>query len=157
VTTGSWLGATCSGARVAGASTLDCTGGAACEEGASTDDGATEGISAAVDFSAGASRAAGGSGTTVVVGADGPDGPSPGFANAGAIPPVIAVNEMTIPDANTAQTVRFRHIFNGARIAHRLLRYIPRRWSPTGLTKDIDRAPDSLQAIHRRTRGRDRR
>ncbi|BDX31507.1 hypothetical protein TUM20985_20540 [Mycobacterium antarcticum] len=44
-----------------------------------------------------------GSGAIVVVGRT---GSSPGLAKAGATPPVSAVSEMTIPDANTAHTVR---------------------------------------------------
>ena len=101
-------------------------------EGAPTDvgDGATDGTSAGLDFSVGARVAAGGSGSTVVDGAPGELGEL-GAANAGATPPVSAVNEMTTPDARTAQTVRLRQIFNGAPIAHRLLRTLPRHCSRT--------------------------
>ena len=114
------LGCAAEGAAVCAGSTLGTTTGA----------GATVGTSAAVGRSAGASRVAAGasrgaagSGTTVVVGAD---GSSPGLANAGATPPVSAVNETTIPDARTAHTVRRRQIFNDAPTVQRLLlRYPP--------------------------------
>jgi hypothetical protein len=135
------VGATGSGVRVeGGASTLDGAEGAtttgasvvgtAAAGAFSTEDGATDGTSAGLDFSAGARVAAGGSGSTVVDGAPGEPG-EPGAANAGATPPVSAVNEMTTPDARTAQTVRLRQIFNGAPIAHRLLRTLPRHCSRT--------------------------
>jgi hypothetical protein len=39
-----------------------------------------------------------------------------GFANAGAIPPVSAVREITTPDARTATTLRLAQISNGALI-----------------------------------------
>lgn len=138
VTAESLVGATGSGVRVeGGASTLDGAEGAttagasvvgtAAAGAFSTEDGATDGTSAGLDFSAGARVAAGGSGSTVVDGAPG----ELGAANAGATPPVSAVNEMTTPDARTAQTVRLRQIFNGAPIAHRLLRTLPRHCSRT--------------------------
>ena len=57
-----------------------------------------------------------GAGTTTVV--DGEAGSSPGFANAGAIPPVSAVREMTTPDARTATTPRLEQNSIGARIVH---------------------------------------
>jgi hypothetical protein len=124
------VGETGSGARVwVGASTVCCTvgtttgGGAStvcCTVGTTTGAGATgDGMSATVGFSTGASvTVTGGAGTIVVVGTT---GSSPGLANAGAMPPVSAVMEMTTPDASTAQTVRLRQNSNGAPIVHRLL------------------------------------
>ena len=47
--------------------------------------------------------------TTVVVSL-----PSPGWARAGAIPPVSAVSEITMPDARTATTPRFEQNSRGA-------------------------------------------
>lgn len=85
-------------------------------------------------FSAGAwVAAAGGSGAIVVVGTE---GSSPGFAKAGATPPVSAVREITTPEASTAHAVRVRQIFSdvfaGARIVHRLLTI----YSPAPLVAD---------------------
>jgi hypothetical protein len=125
VTTGSGAGATGSGARVCGGASTVCWTVGTTTGGASTDDG----ICAAVDCSTGAwVTATVGSGAIVVVGTT---GSVPGSANAGAIPPVSAVREMTTPDASTAQTVRLRQISNGARIVQRLLRSLPRhRFGP---------------------------
>jgi hypothetical protein len=107
-----------SGSRVGGgASTVSGTGGATVTGAGATADG----MSATVGFSTGACFVAStvGCGATVVVG---PTGSVPGFAKAGATPPVSAVSEMTTPVAKTAQTVRLRQISNGAPIVHRLLR-----------------------------------
>lgn len=130
----SWVGATGAADRVGGGATAlgwaaDGAGADAGSLGSAlgteTGAGATVGTSAAVGASrvaAGASRGAAGSGTTVV---DGADGSSPGLANAGATPPVSAVNETTIPDASTAHAVRRRHTFNDAPTVQRLLSECP--------------------------------
>jgi hypothetical protein len=57
-----------------------------------------------------------GSGAATVVVATGvvSEGSVPGFANAGAIPPVSAVREITNPDARTATTLRLEQISSGA-------------------------------------------
>ena len=51
----------------------------------------------------------------MVAGAQG-GGSNSGLANAGAIPPVSAVREITTPDARTATTLRLEQISNGALI-----------------------------------------
>ena len=122
VMTGSGVGATGSEARVLlGASTVCSTVGVTTGAGASTvcctvgtsagDDATDEGTSAAESLrrALGSPRRATGSprtvgsGATVVVGTT---GSSPGLAKAGAMPPVSALREMTIPDARTAHAVR---------------------------------------------------
>jgi hypothetical protein len=60
--------------------------------------------------STGAVAVSSGSGTTTVVVAS---VPSPRWATAGAIPPVSAVREITMPDASTATTPRFEQISRG--------------------------------------------
>ena len=119
--------------------------------GTTTGNGATgDGICAAVGCSTGASvTATVGTGAVVVTGTT---GSVPGSANAGAIPPVSAVREMTTPDAKTAQTVRLRQISNGAPTAHRLLKISPPTpvWTSgltVSLTRDIGRPMDSLQPV----------
>ena len=72
--------------------------------------GATTSGSGAVTSGSGA--------TTVVVTPES----SPGWANAGAIPPVSAVKEMTTPDANTATTPRFEQSSSWSFHVNRLLR-----------------------------------
>jgi hypothetical protein len=76
-------------------------GGAGAFGGASADGASVSSVACA--FGSGA-------GTVVVV----TEGSVPGFANAGAIPPVSAVREITNPDARTATTLRLEQISSGA-------------------------------------------
>jgi hypothetical protein len=55
-----------------------------------------------------------GAGTVVVTTEVVSEGSVPGFANAGAIPPVSAAREITTPDARTATTLRLEQISSGA-------------------------------------------
>jgi hypothetical protein len=151
VTTGSGAGATGSGAWACGGATTVCWTVGTTTGGASTD--ADDGICAAVDCSTGAwVTATVGSGAIVVVGTT---GSVPGSANAGAIPPVSAVSEMTTPDASTAQTVRLRQISNGARIVQRLLRSLPRhRFGPAASLHSQESSAIRRIRYIRCTRGR---
>ncbi|MGZ5390522.1 MAG: hypothetical protein ACXWD3_01365 [Mycobacterium sp.] len=86
-----------------------CTG--ACVSGAvstSAGAGASAGACGAASTGSGADTSGAGA-TTVVVSL-----PSPGWARAGAIPPVSAVSEITMPDARTATTPRFEQNSRGA-------------------------------------------
>jgi hypothetical protein len=69
--------------------------------------GGTSADGAAVSFGSGA-------GAVVVTTGVVSEGSVPGFANAGAIPPVSAVREITNPDARTATTLRLEQISSGA-------------------------------------------
>jgi len=92
------------GAWVAGA----CCVAGACGICGATAVGTSTGACGATTSGSGAVTSGAGA-TTVVVAPESP----PGWANAGAIPPVSAVKEMTTPDANTATTPRFEQSSSG--------------------------------------------
>jgi hypothetical protein len=109
---------------VDGASTVASADAVACVSGRGTwVAGTGTWVCGACGASAGASGATSSSGavasgsgaTTVVVTALS----SPGWANAGAMPPVSAVREITTPDASTATTPRFEQISMGAPTVYR--------------------------------------
>ena len=70
-------------------------------------------------FTGGGAWCAGTGGLTGVVGGAGAAGTT-GAAEDGVIPPVSAVNETAVPEANTTNTPRL-HVRNAAHIVHRLL------------------------------------
>jgi hypothetical protein len=136
----------CGGAcTTAGASVTRGGGGASTLGGACGMTGATGGAAGGSaitgaccwGFGAGASCGAcwtgAGSGTATMV--VGETGSVFGSANAGAMPVVMAVREITTPDARTATTFRRPRVFNGASILH-LLHLCHAQPSPPRLVRD---------------------
>jgi hypothetical protein len=95
---------------VGGASTVASAVAVAVAAGRGTCGTAGAGASAGACGASSTGAVSSGSGAITVVVAS---VPSPGWASAGAIPPVSAVREITMPDASTATTPRFEQISSG--------------------------------------------
>jgi hypothetical protein len=86
-----------------------------------------------------------GAGTVVVT-----TGSVPGFANAGAIPPVSAVREITTPDARTATMLRLEQISSGAPMCVDSSYLVPRCIACGNVRcGNVAVAPSSTQRINR--------